>query len=113
NKREEFTNKRSTERITIHDVICIEDLNKNGRLRDRKLAKSISDVSWSAFVMKLEYKANWYGKQIVKISRWYPSSQRCSECGHQDGKKLLEMRDWTCSECHEHHVREVNARQHK
>ena len=78
-------------------------------LRNRKLAKSISDVSWSAFVMKLEYKAKWYGKQIVKISRWYPSSQICSECGHQDGKKSLEMRNWTCSDCHEHHDRDINA----
>lgn len=78
-------------------------------VRNRKLAKSISDVSWSAFVMKLEYKAKWYGKQIVKISRWYPSSQICSECGHQDGKKPLAMRDWKCSDCHEHHDRDINA----
>src|SRR5699024_6649787 len=86
-----------------------EDLNTKGMLRNRKLAKSISDVSWSAFVMKLEYKAKWYGKQIVKISRWYPSSQICSECGHQDGKKPLEMRDWKGSDCHEHHDRDMKA----
>ena len=109
NQREDFLHKLSTEIIKNHDVVCIEDLNTKGMLRNRKLAKSISDVSWSAFVMKLEYKAKWYGKQIVKISRWYPSSQICSECGHQDGKKPLEMRDWKCSDCHEHHDRDINA----
>ncbi|WP_152563066.1 RNA-guided endonuclease TnpB family protein, partial [Alkalihalobacillus alcalophilus] len=79
--------------------------------RNHKLAKSISDVSWSAFVSKLEYKAKWYGKTIVKISRWYPSSQICSECGHQDGKKSLEIRDWTCPICDKHHDRDINASQ--
>uniref|UniRef100_UPI0011DD6DB5 RNA-guided endonuclease TnpB family protein n=1 Tax=Caldalkalibacillus mannanilyticus TaxID=1418 RepID=UPI0011DD6DB5 len=74
-----------------------------------KLAKSISDVSWSAFVTKLEYKAKWYGKTILKISRWFPSSQICSHCGHQDGKKSLEIRDWTCPVCYEHHDRDINA----
>src|SRR5699024_7651654 len=109
NQREDFLNKLSIEIIKNHDVVCIEDLNTKGMLRNRKLAKSISDVSWSAFVMKLEYKAKWYGKQIVKISRWYPSSQICSECGHQDGKKPLKMRDWTCSGCYEHHDRDINS----
>src|SRR5699024_11762949 len=87
NQRKDFLNKLSTEIIKNHYVICIEDLNTKGMLRNRKLAKSISDVSWSAFVMKLEYKAKWYGKQIVKISRWYPSRQICSEYGQQDGMK--------------------------
>src|SRR5699024_11625851 len=77
NQHEDYLHKLITEIIISHDVICIEDLNTKGMLRNRKLAKSISDVSCSAFVMKLEYKAKWYGKQIVKISRWYPSSQIC------------------------------------
>src|SRR5699024_431393 len=109
NQREGFLNKLSTELIKNHDGICIENLNTQGMLRNCNLAKSISDVSWSAFVMKLEYKAKWYSKTIVKISRWYPSSQICSECGYQDGKKPLKMRDWTCSGCHEHHDRDINA----
>ncbi|MBY7144753.1 IS200/IS605 family element transposase accessory protein TnpB [Virgibacillus sp. NKC19-3] len=109
NQREDFLHKLSTEIIKNHDIICIEDLSIKGMLRNHKLAKSISDVSWSAFVTKLEYKAKWYGKTIVKISRWFPSSQVCSGCGHQDGKKSLEIRDWTCPVCHEHHDRDVNA----
>lgn len=78
-------------------------------LRNHKLAKSISDVSWSAFVSKLEYKAKWYDKAIVKIGRWFPSSQICSNCGHRDGKKTLEMRNWTCPVCQEQHDRDINA----
>ena len=109
NQRNDFLNKLSTDIIKNHDIVCIEDLNIKGMLRNHKLAKSISDVSWSAFVSKLEYKAKWYGKTIVKISRWFPSSQICSDCGHQDGKKALEIRDWTCPVCHAHHNSDINA----
>lgn len=109
NQRDDFLNKLSTEIIKNHDIICIEDLNTKGMLRNHKLAKSISDVSWSAFVSKLEYKATWYGKTIVKVSRWFPSSQICSDCGHHDGKKSLEIRDWTCPICHANHDRDINA----
>ena len=109
NQRDDFLNKLSTEIIKNHDIIYIEDLNTKGMLRNHKLAKSISDVSWSAFVSKLEYKATWYGKTIVKVSRWFPSSQICSDCGHHDGKKSLEIRDWTCPICHANHDRDINA----
>lgn len=109
NQRDDFLNKLSTEIIKNHDIICIEDWNTKGMLRNHKLAKSISDVSWSAFVSKLEYKATWYGKTIVKVSRWFPSSQICSDCGHHDGKKSLEIRDWTCPICHANHDRDINA----
>jgi putative transposase len=109
NQRDDFLNKLSTEIIKNHDIVCIENLNTKGMLRNHKLAKSISDVSWSAFVTKLEYKAKWYGKTIVKISRWFPSSQICSHCGNQDGKKSLKIRDWRCPVCHEHHDRDINA----
>ncbi|WP_163578767.1 IS200/IS605 family element RNA-guided endonuclease TnpB [Gracilibacillus thailandensis] len=109
NQRADFLNKLSTDLIKNHDVICIEDLNTKGMLRNHKLAKSIADVSWSSFVSKLTYKAAWYGKTIVKISKWFPSSQLCSTCGYHDGKKSLEIREWTCPVCHTHHDRDVNA----
>lgn len=108
NQREDFLNKVSTIIVKNHDVICIEDLNNKGMLRNHKLAKSISDVSWSMFVDKLQYKADWYGKKIVKIDRWYPSSQICSNCGVNSGKKTLDIRYWTC-ECGAEHDRDINA----
>lgn len=111
NQRTDFLNKLSTEIIKNHDIICIEDLNTKGMLRNRKLAKSISDVSWSSFVAKLQYKADWYGRTIIKVDQWYPSSQLCSICGHKDGKKPLHIREWTCPACHTHHDRDINASQ--
>lgn len=109
NQRNDFLNKLSTDIIKNHDTIFLEDLNTKGLLRNHKLAKSISDVSWSAFVTKLQYKADWYGKEIIKIDRWYPSSQICSNCGHRDGKKSLDIREWTCPNCGSHHDRDINA----
>ncbi|HFX3760703.1 TPA: IS200/IS605 family element RNA-guided endonuclease TnpB [Enterococcus faecium] len=109
NQRTDFLNKLSTEMIKNHDIICIEDLNTKGMLHNHKLAKSISDVSWSSFVTKLQYKADWYGREIIKVDKWFPSSQICSECGHKDGKKFLEIREWTCPICHAHHDRDINA----
>ena len=109
NQRTDFLNKLSTEIIKNHDIICIEDLNVKGMLRNHKLARSISDVSWSSFVAKLQYKADWYGREIIKVDPWFPSSQICSECGHKDGKKSLDIREWTCPICHTHHDRDINA----
>jgi putative transposase len=109
NQRNDFLNKLSTEIIKNHDTICMEDLNTKGMLRNHKLAKSISDVSWSSFVTKLQYKADWYGREIIQVDKWFPSSQICSECGHKDGKKSLEIREWTCPVCHTYHDRDINA----
>lgn len=109
NKRNDFLNKLSTEIIKNHDIICIEDLSSKNLIKNHKLAKAIGDVSWSEFVRMLEYKAEWYGKTISKISRWYPSSQICSDCGYSSGKKALSVREWTCSNCGSHHDRDINA----
>ena len=109
NQRKDFLNKLSTNLIKNHDVICIEDLSSKNLMKSHKLAKSIGDVSWSDFVRMLEYKANWYDKRISKISRWYPSSQICSDCGFSSGKKPLSVREWICTNCGSHHDRDINA----
>ena len=109
--RNDFLHKLSFNLIKNHDVIVIEDLNVKGMVKNRKLAKAISDVSWSEFTTMLTYKADWYGKQLVKIDRWFPSSKTCSCCGHVLGKGelTLAMRQWQCPSCNVTHDRDHNA----
>ena len=90
-------------------VVVEESLKGENIMSNHKLAKSIADVSWSEFVRQLEYKAEWYGREIIKIDTWYPSSQICSNCGHKDGKKAWSIREWTCPVCGSHHDRDINA----
>jgi len=78
-------------------------------MKKSNMGKSISDASWATFTTQLDYKCNWYGKTIVKIDRFYPSTQLCSSCGHRDGKKSLDIRDWVCPVCGSHHDRDINA----
>jgi putative transposase len=90
-------------------VISVETLAVKNMQKNRSLAKAISDAAWSEFVRQLEYKAEWYGKTLVKLDRWFPSTKRCSDCGHVGERKPLHVRDWTCTECGCVHDRDVNA----
>ena len=101
--------KVSSEIIKNHDYIVLETLRIKNLMKNRRLSKSIADVGWSMFINMLEYKAERYGKQIIKIDQWFPSSQICSHCQHNSGKKPLNIREWKCSNCHTKHDRDVNA----
>lgn len=107
--RKDFIHKLSTRLIHENQVIAVETLAVSNMQKNRKLAKSISDAGWAEFVRQLEYKARWYGRELVKIDRSYPSSKRCSDCGYTAEKMPLSVRQWTCPECGANHDRDVNA----
>ena len=108
-RRRDFLHKLSTRLIRENQTICVETLAVKNMVKNHSLAKAISDVGWGEFVSQLEYKAQWYGRTLVKIDRWYPSSKRCSHCGHLLDALSLEVREWTCPECDTHHERDINA----
>ena len=107
--RKDFLHKLSTRLVNENQVIAIETLAVSNMQKNHNLAKSIADASWSEFVRQLEYKSLWYGRELVGIDRWYPSSKRCSDCGHTVKKMPLSVREWTCQECGTIHDRDINA----
>lgn len=109
NKRADFLHKLTTNIVKNHDLICIEDLNVKGMVKNKKLAKSISDVSWSEFIRQLSYKCEWYGKILIKVNRYYPSTKTCSCCGHKIENLTLSNRVWICPTCNTFHDRDINA----
>lgn len=110
NQRRDFSHKLSSKLILENDIIFIEDLQVKNMIKNHKLARNIADVSWSEFIRELEYKADWYGKRIIKIDKFYPSSQLCNCCGYQySNTKDLNVRDWICPNCGDKHDRDVNA----
>ena len=110
NQRKDQLHKLSAELLRKYDIICIENLAPKNMVKNHTLAKAISDASWGEFRRQLEYKATWYGKKIVVIDRFYPSSQLCSTCGMQwSGTKDLAVREWTCPNCDTTHDRDCNA----
>jgi putative transposase len=106
--RRDFHQQLSTRLVREHQTVCVETLNVAGLGRSN-LAKSIHDAGWGHFTRMLEYKARLYGRRLVKVDQWYPSSQLCSNCGCNDGNKRLRVRTWTCPACGTTHDRDLNA----
>jgi putative transposase len=109
NARQDFLHRASTRLVRDHDVIVIEDLNVSGMVKNRHLARAISDCGWGEFRRQLEYKCERYGRQLVVVDRWYPSSKTCSACGHLLADLSLSTRTWQCPSCGTRHDRDVNA----
>jgi putative transposase len=107
--RNDWQHKFTTRLIRENQVIGAESLSIKNMVKNRSLAKAIHDTGWGEIVRQLEYKALWYGRTFVQIDKFYPSSKRCSECGHVREKLELDIRSWVCPECGTHHDRDVNA----
>ena len=109
--RKDFIHKLTIRLVRENQTIAVEDLAAKNMVKNRKLALSISDASWGELVRQLEYKCDWYGRTLVKIDRWFPSSKRCGKCGHIVEKLPLNIREWGCPNCGAHHDRDINAAQ--
>lgn len=108
-RRRDHLHKLTTRLVRENQVIAIEDLSVRNMVKNRSLARAISDASWSELRSMLEYKADWYGREVIAIDRWYPSSKTCSDCGHLLRSMPLNVREWVCAECGAVHDRDVNA----
>ena len=110
NQRSDYLHKISHEIINHNDIICIESPDIKHMVKKKKLSKYINDVSWGKFIEQLTYKAKWNGKTLIKIDRWFPSSQLCCVCGSNTGKKPLHVRKFDCLECGTKNIdRDLNA----
>ncbi|MEW6494732.1 MAG: RNA-guided endonuclease TnpB family protein [Cyanobacteriota bacterium] len=107
--RTDFLHKLTTRLVRENQTIAVEDLAVKNLLKNHKLAQAIADASWAELVRQLEYKCQWYGRTLVKIDRWFPSSKRCGHCGHVVDQLPLNVREWDCPECGTHHDRDINA----
>ncbi len=108
-RRRDYQHKLSTRIIRENQTICIESLSIKNMVKNYRLAKAISDVGWGEFTRQLDYKAKWYGRTLIKIEKWYPSSKRCHRCGHVLDSLSLDERFWLCPECKTFHDRDINA----
>ena len=108
-RRRDFQHKLTTRLIRENQVVCVESLSIENMLKNHCLAKAIADVGWGELIRQLQYKASWYGRTLIAVNRWYPSSKRCSVCGHELDSLPLAVREWTCPTCGAVHDRDVNA----
>lgn len=108
-QRRDYQHKLSTRIIRENQVICVESLAVKNMVKNHKLAKAISDVGWGEFVRQLEYKSEWYGRTLIKIDRFFPSSKTCHACKHVLDSLSLDIREWVCPECGTCHDRDTNA----
>ena len=108
-RRRDYQHKLSTQILRENQTVCVESLQVKNMVKNPRLAKAISDVGWGELVRQLEYKAAWYGRTLVKIDKWYPSSKRCFDCGHILDSLTLDVRHWVCPECGMAHERDINA----
>jgi putative transposase len=109
NIRKNFHHQVSRKLVNENQVIVLEDLKVKNMVKNRKLSRAISEQGWYQFRSFLEYKCNWYGRELVAISQWYPSSKTCSSCGSIQPKMPLSVREWTCPDCGTKHDRDINA----
>jgi putative transposase len=107
--RKDFLHKLTTQLVRENQTIVVEDLAIKNMIKNPKLALHISDASWGELIRQLSYKCQWYGRELVKIDRWFPSSKRCGNCGYIVEKLPLNIREWTCPNCGTNHDRDLNA----
>ncbi len=107
--RQDFLHKLTTQLIRENQTIVVEDLAIKNMVKNHKLALAISDASWGELIRQLTYKCEWYGRELIKIDRWFPSSKRCGNCGYIVDKLPLNIREWECPKCGTNHDREINA----
>jgi putative transposase len=107
--RKDFLHKLTTQLVRENQTIVVEDLAIKNMVKNHKLALSISDASWGELIRQLAYKCEWYGRELIKIDRWFPSSKRCGSCGNIIDKLPLNIREWKCPECGTNHDRDINA----
>jgi len=109
NQKEYYLHSITNQLLSENQTIVIEDLNVAGMLKNHKLARSIQELSLNRFKTMLVYKAGWYGREIIQVSQWFPSSKLCSCCGYKNDVLELKDREWICPECKTHHDRDLNA----
>jgi len=108
-KRQDFIHKLTTKLACENQTVVVETLAVKNMQQNHTLASHIADSAWGEIIRQLEYKCAWYGRELVKVDRWFPSTKRCSGCGHVGESKPLDVRQWTCKECGSVHDRDVNA----